>query len=58
MCYRVGMKVMSLRLPEDLYEEVAEAAGLRNVSMNWLIRQVLLEATPKLIDVDEFKVMR
>lgn len=52
------MKVMSLRLPEDLYEEVAEAAGLRNVSMNWLIRQVLLEATPKLIDVDEFKVMR
>lgn len=52
------MKVMSIRLPDDLHEDYADAAGRRNVSMNWLIVKVLEEATPKLIEPDEFLVTR
>lgn len=52
------MKVMSIRLPDDLHQDYVEAADRRNVSMNWLIVKVLMEATPKLIDVDKFVVTR
>ena len=51
------MKVMSIRLQDDLHERVATEAGLRNVSMSWLIAQILREGIDRLAAEDTFTVL-
>lgn len=48
---------MSVRLENDLHEQLATEAGRRNVSIGWLINQVLREGIDRLREPDEFKVM-
>jgi predicted HicB family RNase H-like nuclease len=51
------MVPISLRLWDSLHEPIVAAAVERNVSLNWLINQVLKESLERLEDPDEFKVL-
>jgi predicted HicB family RNase H-like nuclease len=48
---------MSVRLDEDLHNQIGSEAGRRNVTLNWLINQMLREGVDRLREPDTFTVL-
>ena len=51
------MKTRSMQFDDDVYEALANAAEMRDVSINWLVNKILEESMIRLKDPDQFTVL-
>ena len=48
----------AIRFPNDLHDQLVEAAAERDLSVNYLVTQAVKDFLPKLIPADEFSLTR